>query len=149
MKMNKIFLAAISVLALSGNAFAGSAFVGQKYLPCQNVAPANKQANPSLKYSITTSPDADMNQICGNGAWAGSGHTYGCSYPLMHDWNHRLTTPWKIYLNNLLTPAERTCTLKYEFAHMPPNNWFDGMAERMPDGSYRGSVWPKTTRLYP
>jgi hypothetical protein len=34
-----------------------------------------------------------------------------------------------IFINAEETPAERACTMTYEKAHLPPNNWVDPVAE--------------------
>ena len=111
-------LAALCLAALSAPAWAH--FDG-KFQPCDNRPPAAAQQPVSVPVSIFVVPGAEMHTRCRkqpNGLVI-----YGCTF---------LPSPGHdavVLINGDQDAAERACTLTYEMAHLPPNNWLDAAME--------------------
>jgi len=124
-----VFLASVVLgLALTSGA---SAF----FQPCDNVPPKSAQQTPSVDFQVVDVPRADMAADCQKIIPAGS-RIYGCTFE-----PGVVSADWAVILDQSLSPAERACTLLYEKAHMPPNNWLDqSMEAQIPDETkYR--IW--------
>lgn len=87
---------------------------------CRIVPPASVRQAPSDVYWVYTVANDRMEYQCG--AVPGPA-IMGCTIL------RTATHPPMIFLNADLTPEERDCTLLYEKAHLPPNNWQDPVME--------------------
>lgn len=127
-------------------------FPGQIVQPCDNVPPKSARQPVSVQTRIYDTSNADMLDIMGADP-ALPDQLYGLSMPLivagglhtLHGTVLDLNDPavkaakiWVIYLNEEMTAKERACTLLYEKAHLPPNNWADyaieGWVDKLPRG---------------
>jgi hypothetical protein len=99
---------------------AAAAFPGVAIQPCDEKPPTWARQPVTEPVWIYTVPNDRINAQCNKAPGVALG---GCTF--------RATAkhPAIIFLNALLTPAERQCTLVYEKAHLPPNNWLDPIAE--------------------
>lgn len=96
------------------------AFPGLGRQPCDDPPPQSAQqpvTDPVLTFTI---PNEKLAARCNFGPIV----VFGCAF--LATTKH----PAIIFLNADLTPGERTCTLLYEKAHLPPNNWQDPVMER-------------------
>jgi hypothetical protein len=110
---------AVCVALLSSDASAH--FDGRPLQPCDNRPPANAQQPITVPVSILTVPGPDMFAKCGK--QPSDLVIYGCTF---------LPAPGQpalILLNADQNDQERACTLIYEKAHLPPNNWLDTIME--------------------
>ena len=115
---------AVCVALLSSDASAH--FEGRPLQPCDNRPPATALKPITVPVSIMTVPGADMFDKCRK--QPKDLVIYGCTF---------LPAPGRpalILLNADQNEQERACTLIYEKAHLPPNNWLDTIMEaRAPD----------------
>ena len=96
------------------------AFPGLGRQPCDDPPPQSAQqpvTDPVLTFTI---PNEKLAARCNFGPIV----VFGCTF--LATAKH----PAIIFLNSDLTPVERACTLLYEKAHLPPNNWQDPVMER-------------------
>ena len=118
--------AALAVFATLLSSDASAHFAGHPLQPCDNRPPTTALQPISVPVSIQTIPGSDMFTQCRK--QPGDMIIYGCTF---------LPAPGKpalILLNGDQTQEERNCTLTYEEAHLPPNNWLDKVMEaRTPD----------------
>jgi hypothetical protein len=117
MRLRPIACALLLSLTCAGDALA---FPGPFTQPCDMVPPASAQRPVKERFDVYDVPDREMIQRCK--AVPGP-PIYGCTF-LGHGHG-----PSVILLNDHLTPKERACTLLYEKAHLPPNNWQDPAVE--------------------
>jgi hypothetical protein len=96
-------------------------FAGVPLQPCDNRPPASAQRPVSVAFSIFTVPGRAMFAVCNK--VAGALVIYGCAFPATAG------RPAVILLNADQDASERACTLTYEKAHLPPNNWQDPVME--------------------
>lgn len=96
------------------------AFPGVLQQPCDSPPPGSAQQPVIGTVWVYTIPNDQMNARCNKGAGP---VMFGCAD--LANARH----PALIFLNAELSPAERDCTLIYEKAHLPPNNWVDPVAE--------------------
>jgi hypothetical protein len=89
--------------------------------PCENPPPKSAQAPVTVPIEVYVVPSANMSEWCHKEPGA---IMLGCTY--LPSPKHAAAI---ILINATETPAERACTLIYEKAHLPPNNWFDPVAE--------------------
>jgi hypothetical protein len=121
--------AALAVCAALLTSSASAHFDGRPFQPCDNRPPATAQAPVTVPVSIMTVPGADMFAKCRKQPV--DLVIYGCTF---------LPAPGQpalILLNGDQNEQERACTLTYEEAHLPPNNWQDQAMEAMsPDATH-------------
>jgi len=98
-------------------------FDGYPKQPCDNQPPATARRPIAVPVSIVTVPSSDMFTRCRK--QPGDLVIYGCTFLPKAD------HPAQIFLNGSQTDQERACTLVYEEAHLPPNNWLDQAMEAM------------------
>lgn len=95
---------------------------------CDNVPPKSAQQTPSVDFMVINAAREDMATNCQKVIPVGS-RIYGCTFE-----PGVVAADWAIILDQTMTSAERDCTLLYEKAHLPPNNWRDsGMEALIPD----------------
>jgi hypothetical protein len=116
----RLALLPAAVLGLAMATGAAMAFPAQRIQPCDEHPPAWALQPVSGPVWIYEVPADEMTARCNK---APGVVMYGCTF--------RATAahPAIVFLNALLTPAERECTLTYEKAHLPPNNWLDPTTE--------------------
>ncbi len=96
-------------------------FDGRHYQPCDNRPPPDARQPISVPVTIKAVPGTRMFSACRKSPV--DIIIYGCTF---------LPTPGHpavILLNADQDDAERACTLAYEEAHLPPNNWLDASME--------------------
>ena len=108
---------ALLLFAEPANAF----FPGQTFQPCGKMPPASARRPVTDKVLIFDIPNEKMAAKCNKVPSANA--LYGCTF--LANSKH----PAVIFLNASLNPEERACTLIYEKAHLPPNNWLDPVEE--------------------
>jgi len=116
--MGRWVLAALCALALCSPAFAR--FDG-KLQPCDNRPPVAAQQRVNVPVAIFVVPGSEMFERCRKEP--SSLVIYGCTF--LPSAGHDAV----VLLNGDQDPAERACTLVYEEAHLPPNNWLDAAME--------------------
>jgi hypothetical protein len=122
--MKLVLGAALSAALMSSPACAG--FAGVPLQPCDNRPPASARQPVGIPFSVFVVPGKAMFAVCSK--QVGDLVIYGCTFPAAA--GH----PAIILLNADQNAAERACTLIYEEAHLPPNNWQDPVMEkRTPD----------------
>jgi hypothetical protein len=119
--MKRVGVIACVFLALCSNAQAE--FLGRRLQPCDNVPPASAQLPLTVPVTIQKVRGADMFSKCRK--QPNDLVIYGCTF-LPTDTRQAL-----ILLNSDQTDSEQACTLMYEKAHLPPNNWRDDAMEAM------------------
>lgn len=103
-------------------------FDGYPNQPCDNQPPATARRPITVPVSILTIPSTEMFAKCRK--QPGDIVIYGCTFLPGPD------RPAQIFLNDAQSDQERVCTLLYEEAHLPPNNWLDQVMEAMsPDAT--------------
>jgi hypothetical protein len=103
-----------------------ASFSGVPLQPCDNRPPLSAQQPVSVAFSVLTVPGQDMFAVCRK--LVSTLVIYGCTFPAT------ASRPAMILLNADQDPSERACTLLYEKAHLPPNDWQDpAMETRTPD----------------
>jgi len=112
--------AALGVALASTPACAG--FAGVPLQPCDNRPPLTAQQPVSVAFSVLTVPGRDMFAVCRK--LASTVVIYGCTFPAT------ASRPAMILLNADQDTSERACTLLYEKAHLPPNDWQDPVMEK-------------------
>ena len=100
---------------------ASAHFDGYPNQPCDNRPPATARLPVSVPVSILTVPNSDMFTKCRK--QPRDLVTYGCTFLPSAD--HQA----QIFINGAQTHQEQACTLIYEEAHLPPNNWLDRAME--------------------
>jgi hypothetical protein len=125
----RTFLASLAVgLALTSGASAYSQ-------PCDNVPPKSAQQIPSVDFQVVDVPRADMAKDCAKMIAEGA-RLYGCTFE-----PGVVSDGWAVILDQSLSPAERACTLLYEKAHLPPNNWQDASLEAQIPNEAKLRTW--------
>jgi len=84
--------------------------------------PANKLQPASVHYVVKAATPETIVEECGAAR-------DGCTFPVDHHWAARLTVPWVVLLDSRIDHDRQVCVLRYEVAHMPPNNWIDPAIE--------------------
>ena len=111
-----------SVVSVAAMLHAGpaAAFPTAGLQPCDDPPPLSAQRSVTDPVLIFTTPSRLMAAKCHFGPII----VHGCTF--------RATAEHVaiIFLNADLTPEGRVCTLLYEKAHLPPNNWQDPVMER-------------------
>jgi hypothetical protein len=94
--------------------------------PCDNRPPAGATQPVTVPVSVFVVPGRDMFARCRK--QPSDVIIYGCTFLPSGD------EPALVLINGDQSPGEQACTLLYEKAHLPPNNWLDpAMEARTPD----------------
>jgi hypothetical protein len=117
--MIRVFGLAICAALVTLPAFAN--FAGVPLQPCDNQPPPSAQRPVMVPVDIFTVPGGAMFATCNK--QVSSLVIYGCTFQASA--GH----PAIILLNADENSVERACTLRYEEAHLPPNNWLDHVME--------------------
>ena len=110
------WLAVLAVCAAMSSSGAYAHFDGALQ-PCDNQPPPSARNPISVPVAIFDVPGSQMFSMCHKQPQALV--IYGCTF---------LPSPGhtaEVLLNADQDPKERACTLLYEEAHLPPNNWLD------------------------
>lgn len=99
-----------------------ASFIGEPLQPCDNRPPVSAQHPVNVAFSVLTVPGQAMFAVCNKVASALV--IYGCTFPASAG------RPALILLNADQDVRERACTLIYEKAHLPPNDWQDPVMEK-------------------
>lgn len=99
-----------------------ASFDGVPLQPCDNRPPLTAQQPVKVAFSVLTVPGQAMFAVCRK--MASTLVIYGCTFPAT------ATRPAMILLNADEDPSQRACTLLYEKAHLPPNDWQDPVMEK-------------------
>ena len=100
-----------------------AAFDGVPLQPCDNRPPASARQPVAVAFSVLTVPGPEMFAVCNKAA--GALVIYGCTF--LPSAGHTAV----ILINGDQDPQEQSCTLVYEKAHLPPNNWLDQAMEAL------------------
>jgi hypothetical protein len=87
--------------------------------PC-NYSPPAGMKEPNVPFSVKVMPPDHMARDCNLAADSGR-LLVGCTI--------NLSGEYFVVLSSALSAPERACALKYEKAHLPPNNWYDQAME--------------------
>jgi hypothetical protein len=112
---------AVAAAMLSNSAYAH--FDGRQFQPCDNRPPPTALHPVTVPVSIFTVPSGDMFKRCRK--QPGDLVIYGCTF--LPSAGHTAV----ILINGDQDPQEQSCTLVYEKAHLPPNNWLDQAMEAL------------------
>jgi len=96
-------------------------FDGRQYQPCDNRPPSTARQPVTVPTLVLTVPGADMFTECRK--QPADMVIYGCTFLPSGD------RPALVLINGDQDASERACTLIYEKAHLPPNNWMDPVME--------------------
>ncbi len=118
--MTRLVGLALCMALVCGPAYAG--FGGLALQPCDNQPPAAARHLVTVPVSIFAVPGAAMFAVCHKQIT--STVIYGCTFQASSG------KPALVLLNADEDGRERACTLAYEEAHLPPNNWLDPVMER-------------------
>jgi len=114
-------IAAVVICAAMFSTQAQAFFPGRHYQPCDNPPPLSARQAVTVPVSITTIPGSKMFWACHK--QPADLVIYGCTFLPAPDRQAR------ILINADEDEIERACTLLYENAHLPPNNWLDEATE--------------------
>lgn len=98
-----------------------ASFGGVPLQPCDNRPPVTAQRPVNVAFSVLTVPGQAMFAVCRK--MASALVIYGCTFPATGG------RPAMILLNADEDASQRACTLLYEKAHLPPNDWQDPVME--------------------
>jgi hypothetical protein len=115
--------AALAICLAMISTSASAHFDGRIFQPCDNRPPETARQAVTVPVSILTVPGAEMFTECRKEP--ADMVIYGCTFL------PKAGQPARILLNADQDPHERACTLIYEEAHLPPNNWLDEAMEAM------------------
>lgn len=117
-------IAPVFALLASGPALAASPLCAPEHLP-----PAWAWHTPTVPVEVDIVPASKIVSWCHK--LPGSNYTlHGCTF-LPNVTPNRDAV---VLLSDALTAEERACVLVYEYAHMPPNNWYDpAIEDSIPD----------------
>jgi hypothetical protein len=115
-----------------------AAFDGVPLQPCDNRPPASARQPVAVAFSVLTVPGPAMFAVCNKAAAALV--IYGCTFPASAG------RPAMILLNADQNARQRACTLLYEKAHLPPNDWRDPVMEKRTPDALRPAA---PARLHP
>lgn len=86
--------------------------------------PPAARAAPTVPFDVHYIAAAQLHHLCGRD------DAMGCSYPVGNR--------WIVVIDEAQSAFEKTCTLTYEKAHMPPNSWGDPAVEPADVMAYYG-----------
>ena len=119
-------LGAVAVIATLWSGCAYAHFDGVRYQPCDNRPPVTAEQPITVPISVLDVPGADMFVRCHKQQVGNI--IYGCTF--LPTAGHKAV----VVINADMTADEQKCTLTYEKAHLPPNNWFDQATEAATPG---------------
>jgi len=100
---------------------ASAHFDGRSLQPCDNRPPVRAQRPVTVPMMVLTVAGKDMFAQCHK--QPADMVIYGCTFL------PTATQPAFVLINADQDATERACTLLYEKAHLPPNNWLDPVME--------------------
>lgn len=110
-------IALAMLIATTLSSSAETHFEGRRFQPCDNRPPDSAQQPVDVPVTVKMVPGSEMFTECRKSKI--NIIIYGCTF--LPTAGH----PALIFLNADQYEMERACTLIYEEAHLPPNNWLD------------------------